>query len=175
MRLFCVDTRQYCDYCSCTPEYTLRKLRNCPFVCRLHRLLGSYSKRSWWQRDLERYLKKTFAFLQSFFIIQSHYTPAKWALTIVESYRNQRFRSKRVKLNICGDMLEGKSWIIRPRLFTILYSDLLVILIIGSCWLLIIHNLLLRIYNSWFSKPKYSFYTFFYLILLFIDLASTPE
>ena len=32
-----------CDYCSCTPEYTLRKLRNRLFVCRFHRLLGSYS------------------------------------------------------------------------------------------------------------------------------------
>lgn len=106
---FVLCCHKYCDYCSCTPEYILRKLRNAPFVCRLHRLLGSYSKRRRRQRDLERYLKKTFAFLQSFFIIQSHYTLGKWALTIVESYRNQRFRSKKVKLNICSDMLEGKS------------------------------------------------------------------
>ena len=45
-----------------------------------------------------------------------------------------------------------------------------------SCWLLILHNLLFVIHNSWFSKPKYSLFIFHVIPLLIIHYSDfTPN
>ena len=70
-------------------------------------LLGSLSKRD--TDDNENVIgRHNFAFLQSFLSYSSRYA-CKMCSTILKLYWNQRFRSKKTKLNICHHMLTSST------------------------------------------------------------------